>query len=113
MKFIGTEGEKISGKFTLVYVKEVPDRFNYGRTSSLRFNFVAEGGEKVMLTTKGKILDEFILSNDSYHGYYSIKYKIGKTFDLEFVVKKHLQYGDFKTTIVKNAKVINPKREVA
>ena len=113
MKFIGTEGEKISGKFTLVHVKEVLDRFNYDRSSLMRLNFVAEGGEKVMLTTKAKILREFILDSEYYNGYFSTKYAIGKTFDLEFVVKKHLQYGDFKTTIVKNAKLINPKREVA
>jgi hypothetical protein len=111
MKFIGTEGEKISGKFTLVYVKQVPDPYSY--VSNTRLNFVAEGGEKVMLTTKAKILSEFILDSEYYNGYFSTKYAIGKTFDLEFVVKKHLQYGDFKTTIVKNAKLIENISEVA
>lgn len=112
MEFIGTEGEKISGKFTLVYVKQVPDPY-YSHVSNTRLNFVAEGGEKVMLTTKARILSKFILDSEYYNGYFSTKYAIGKTFDLEFVVKKHLQYGDFKTTIVKNAKLIENIREVA
>jgi|TARA_R100001530_G_C4308267_1_gene152321 hypothetical protein len=112
MEFIGTEGKKISGKFTLVYVKEVPNGFNYGRTHLWRFNFVAEGGEKVMLTTNAKVVDNFI-TQEAYGLYREAAFAIGKTFNLEFIVKKHLQYGNFKTTIVKNAKLIENIREVA
>ena len=111
--YLGTEGKKISGEFTLTYVKQIPNPFNYGRTTIMRFIFVAEGGENIMLTSNAKIVENFITQQGDY--YHDPVWAIGSTFNLEFVVKKH--YKKYPTdeglTIVKNAKLIENISEVA
>mgnify|MGYP003638611994 FL=1 len=106
--YLGTEGKKISGEFTLTYVKQIPNPFNYGRTTILRFIFVAEGGEKIMLTSNAKVVKNFI-TQEAYGVYRESLWAIGSTFSLEFIVKKHWK----DITIVKNAKLIENIREVA
>ena len=114
--FIGTEGEKSKGEFELVNVKQVPNNFNYGRTYLYSFIFVAEDGKKIQLKTNANVVKNF--SNDGseyFRGYLqSTTWKIGSTFNLEFVVKKHYKYASNEgLTIVKNAKLIENIREVA
>tara|TARA_R110000782_G_scaffold18898_1_gene51451 strand:- start:53 stop:424 length:372 start_codon:yes stop_codon:yes gene_type:complete len=105
--YLGTEGKKISGEFTLTYVKQIPNPFNYGRTTILRFIFVAESGENIMLTSNAKIVKDFIIQQGDY--YHDPVWAIGSTFSLEFIVKKHWK----DITIVKNAKLIKNISKVA
>ena len=105
--YLGTEGKKISGEFTLTYVKQIPNPFNYGRTTILRFIFVAESGENIMLTSNAKIVKDFIIQQGDY--YHDPVWAIGSTFNLEFIVKKHWK----DITIVKNAKLIKNISKVA
>ena len=106
--YFGTEGKKGSGEFTLTYVKQIPNPFDYGQTTILRFIFVAEGGEKIMLTSNAKVVKNFI-TQEAYGVYRESLWAIGSTFSLEFIVKKHWK----DITIVKNAKLIENIREVA
>ena len=74
----------------------------------MRFIFVAEGGEKIMLTSNAKVVKNFI-TQEAYGVYRESLWAIGSTFSLEFIVKKHWK----DITIVKNAKLIENIREVA